>query len=456
MKPHSLLLAVSLALFPGADPAQAQTRNASGSLEYREFIGTNGNKIEAAIVDKNDAGVVLLLIDGKRLQVAFDKLSEDDQEYARKWTKEKAIFLSRCRSLTVRQLLELRGYESFKFRLVSNSMIVEGELNGTPAKFLIDTGAGSSVLHLPSAEEAGCEIGPMDQKIYGIAGEAPAAWTEVPEMRLGNSVIKNRRLLSADLMEDRPAGSPKQSDAIFGADFMSQLRAVISYREGRIFLRPDLVDRDPEAEPEAPDFRIFKTDDGKTYNGKVARKTASAVDLKLDSGKDIQLGLSRLSKEDQEFVSNWSPEAAEFMKNCRGLTVLDLLELREYQSIEYDRRGNHIFVDGKLNELEIPFMIDTGADTSVLHVGAAESAGCEIGEMNQKIYGIGGEAPAAVCKVKLIEMGEALIENRSILATDLFRLAQREEYGAIFGADFLRELNGVITYKENRIFLRQD
>ena len=125
MKPHSLLLAVSLALFPGADPAPAQTRNASGSLEYRKFIAANGNRIEAAIVDKNDAGVVLLLIDSKRLKVAFDKLSEDDQKYARAWTKEKAIFLSRCRSLTVRQLLELRGYESFKFRLVSNSMIVD-------------------------------------------------------------------------------------------------------------------------------------------------------------------------------------------------------------------------------------------------------------------------------------------------------------------------------------------
>jgi hypothetical protein len=137
--------------------------------------------------------------------------------------------------------------------------------------------------------------------------------------------------------------------------------------------------------------------------------------------------------------------------------VEELLELREYQSFKYDRRGNHIFVDGKLNELKTTFMIDTGADTSLLHVGAAEKANLSVGPMDQKIYGIGGVVMAGVTKVPSLKMGEAEVTNRLILATDLFpKMPQSQPYGAIFGADFMRELNGVITYRESRIFLRQD
>ena len=149
--------------------------------------------------------------------------------------------------------------------------------------------------------------------------------------------------------------------------------------------------------------------------------------------------------------------AAAFMRHCRGLTVEDLLELRRYQSFEYDRKGNHIFVDGKLHDLETTFMIDTGADMSLLHVATAKEAKCDIGPMDQKIFGVGGEAPAAVTQVKSLQMGDALIENRKVLSADIFKnFGGSGDYGAIFGADFMRELDGVITYRESRIFLRQD
>ena len=74
--------------------------------------------------------------------------------------------------------------------------------------------------------------------------------------------------------------------------------------------------------------------------------------------------------------------------------------------------------------------------------------------------GIGGSAPAADAKVALMKMGDAVIENRVLMAADLEK--DRPSYGgksshdAIFGADFLRQLDGVINYKEGRIFLRPD
>jgi len=449
------LLTVSLTLILATN-GSAQ-RVSTDDLEFRDFTGANGNVIQAVLVNKTEDQATLVLKNGTRVSIPYDKLSEEDQQYVREWNKEKAVFLQQCRSLTVRQLLELRGYESFKYTLRSNSLIVEGKLNGKNSKFLIDTGAGSSVLHLQSAQDAGCKVGPMDQKIFGIGGEAPAAWTEVDEIRLGESIIKNQRLLSADLMKDRPPGATKDMDAIFGADFLTQLRGVISYKEGRVFLRPDLAEGETGSE-EPPDFRLFKSTDGNIYRGNVLKKTGSAVTLILENGKEFQIGMSRLAPEDQEFVNNWTPEADAFMRHCRGLTVEDLLELRRYQSFEYDRRGNHIFVDGELNETPNTFMIDTGADLSLLDIATANETNCQVGPMDQKIFGVGGEAPAAVTKVKSLRMGDALIENRSLLSADIFKNhpGGRGDYGAIFGADFLRELNGVITYRESRIFLRQD
>lgn len=453
MKKFAICYAVA-ACFIGGSFTSAQLKEADA--EYRDFVGTNGKTVKAAIFDKTDEEVILLLPNGKKAKVPVNGLSEEDQKYIKGWSKEKSIFLEQCRSLTVRELLELRGYESFKYRLENNSIIVDGQLNGHPAKFLIDTGAHSTVLHLQSAQEMECKVGPMDQIIRGIGGEAPAAWTGVDEIRLGESVIKNQRLLSADLMEDLPAGAKKSQDAIFGAEFLSQLHAVISYKEGRIFLRPDLADGENPVVMN-PEFRLFKLTAGGTFKGNIVGKTSSAITIANEEGKEVQMAISRFSDEDKEVIDKWSPAKAAFMKYCQDLTIEELLELRQYESFEYERRGNHIYVDGMLNETETTFMIDTGAQTTVLHIDSAKAANCEVGPLDQVIYGVGGQAPAAITKVKLVKMGSAEITNRSLISADLFKDNPGEpDYGAIFGADFMRELDGVITYRESRIFLRQD
>ena len=59
-----------------------------------------------------------------------------------------------------------------------------------------------------------------------------------------------------------------------------------------------------------------------------------------------------------------------------------------------------------------------------------------------------------------MQIGDAIIENREVLCADLFKdsgaLEGQGDHDALFGADFLRELDTVISYKENRMFLRPD
>ena len=55
-------------------------------------------------------------------------------------------------------------------------------------------------------------------------------------------------------------------------------------------------------------------------------------------------------------------------------------------------------------------------------------------------------------------MGDAALTNRKVLASDMTRDESTHKemgYVGLFGADFMRELDAVITYTENRIFLIQ-
>jgi len=435
------------------------TAQQPGEVEYRDFKGTNGKVIQAVLIDKTADSASLLLKSGQRATVTFDKLSPEDQAYIAAWSKDKAVFLQKCRSLTIGQLLELRGYESFQFRFEGNSIFIDGKLNGKPGTFLIDTGAGTSLLHLPFAQESGCQVGELTEKVYGVAGEAPAAWVEVPTISFGESIFKGTKILATDLMNGKEAGQKLREQAILGADLMSQLDAVISYPERRIFLRPDKSDgaEVKEGGEEALAFRLFKTSENQTYRGKIVSKTPTVITLELVGGKQMQLPISRLTAEDAKYATNWSEASAFFLQNCQSLTIQELLVLRKYQSFEYQRKGNHIFVDGTLNDNKVTYLIDTGADSSLLHLKAATDNGCTVGDMDQFVQGIGGKAPAGVTMIKKLTMGEAVLTNRKVLATDLNRFSPDQEldYVGLFGADFMRELDAVITYREKRIFLIQ-
>ena len=428
--------------------------------DYRDFKGSNGVVIKAVLLDKTDTEAVLLTREGKRTKVQLSNLGEDDRAYVKAWSKEKALFVQKCRGLTIRQCLELRGYESFTFRFENNSIFIDGKINGKPARLLIDTGASTSLLHAPFATSVGLEVGPMTEKILGVSGEAPAGWTPVPTLQMGEAVFRDRRLLATDLLKDLPPGTKSRADTILGADFMSKLDAVISYPDRRIFLRPDRSDQNDSGvtdDKAAMDFRLFKTQEGQTLRGKVLSKTPTVATFLLVGGKNIQMPIDRFVPEDAVYLKAWSEEGAVFLQHCQGLTVNDLLILRKYQSFQFERRGNHIFVDGTLNGNEVTYMIDTGADSSLLQVEAAKQNACEMGPMDQEVWGIGGKAPAAVTKIAKLTMGETVLTNRKVLATKLTRDGEDTNIGyvGLFGADFMRELDAVITYTENRIFLIQ-
>jgi len=445
------------------------TAEAQEASVYRRFSTRDGKPFYAVVVEKTTTSVTLKLQDGKKVTRTIRELADPDQNYIRKWTKFKDDLLnsSEFSKLTIKELLELRGYQSFEFDIEGNHIFVDGQVNGKAMRFMVDTGADSSLIHSGSAEEAALEMGAYDQEIHGVGGIAKAAVTIVPSIKLGDAVIEKRKLLATDLF--KKGEWKKTYDVIFGADFLRELDAVISYREGRMFLKPDNISKPsagkgPEAGDVKAEFRRWTMADGKTFSAALTDKNVaeSKALFRFQDGRIAPLDFDKLGETDRHLVENWSKLRDDLAKQpeFRTLTVKELLDLRNYQSFDYRMSGNHILVDGTLKDTKTRFLIDTGAHGCVLHLGFAKKAGLEIGPMTERIYGIGGDAPAALSMVPVMKIGEAVIENREVMVADLFKdtktLEGEGDFDALFGADFLRELDAVISYKENRMFLRPE
>ena len=226
------------------------TADAQQAAAFRRFTLRDGKTFYGVITTKSSTSVTFTLQNGKPSTQPIRALSEPDQQFVRKWTKFKDDLLNNAEfaSLTVKEMLELRGYQSFEFDIEGNHIFVDGEVGGKSMRFMIDTGAHSSIIHDGSAKEAGLEIGPYDQEIRGVAGSQKAAVTRISVLKLGDTVVENRKLLATDFVPI--GGGPGQFEVIFGADFLRELDAVINYKEGRMFLKPDNSDKpDSAAKP---------------------------------------------------------------------------------------------------------------------------------------------------------------------------------------------------------------
>ena len=463
------LLLMSAVLLIGASTL---TSHAQQAAAFRRFTTRDGKTFYAAVTGRNDLSVNFKLQDGRPTVMQIRDLSAPDQQFVRKWTKFKDDLLNNAQfaKLTVKEMLEMRGYQSFEFDIEGNHIYVEGELNGRQTRFMVDTGADTSLLHTDTAKDAGVEMGPFDQVIHGIGGKAPAAVCKVTTIKLGDAVIENRKILAADLFKN--VGGKGTYDAIFGADFLRELDAVISYREGRMFLKPDNLKAaaapkagTPGAQPAPSGYAEFKrwtTSEGKNFVAALVEKNETQVTFRMQNGQIAPWPIEKLGAEDKDVVAKWDKLRDVLAKSpeWRTLTVKELLELRGYQSFMYRSSGNQILVDGGIGGNKATFLIDTGAFGGVVHIEYSKRVKLEVGPMDQVIHGIGGTAPAALTKVPKLSMGDATIENRTLLSADLYKDLHipggKGDFDAIFGADFLRELDGVISYKEARIFLKPD
>jgi predicted aspartyl protease len=119
-----------------------------------------------------------------------------------------------------------------------NRVVTQGEIDGKPARIMIDTGGSTSWLWSDSAERFGLRLTYEGRvKIYGIGGEAQPSQTIVKHLQIGTIYGNNVHLIVLKAGANRPPGAP---DLVLGNDMFARFDTEFDLAHGKIrLLRPD-------------------------------------------------------------------------------------------------------------------------------------------------------------------------------------------------------------------------
>jgi predicted aspartyl protease len=143
----------------------------------------------------------------------------------------------------VAQAMCALGYSAIPLRtLPSGHHVVAATLNGRPATFVVDTGAGRTVIHAPAAAGFGIETKAAPSIIgVGAAGTASIAQGKVNELSIATTRTGLEGIFAMDLKNvvrvlEPLAGGPVHG--IIGQDIMQAQHAVVDVQQARLYLKP--------------------------------------------------------------------------------------------------------------------------------------------------------------------------------------------------------------------------
>jgi len=116
------------------------------------------------------------------------------------------------------------------------------EVNGRPARLLLDTGASHTIFATPSAQRLGLQTAPSTERAGGVGTSDHATETTIiDELRLGGVRLQRVAAWTFDLDHVNRAlanqgGAPV--DGALGGDLLRPAEAVIDYARAMLYLRP--------------------------------------------------------------------------------------------------------------------------------------------------------------------------------------------------------------------------
>jgi len=138
--------------------------------------------------------------------------------------------------------LAARGFVAVPLRLNAvGHFELEAEINGQPARLLLDTGASRTVLSTPSAARLGLRTTPSAERAHGVgAGDHATETAVLDELRLGALRLREVTTWTFDLghvnraLEARGGGA---IDGALGGDLLRPAEAIIDYARATLYLR---------------------------------------------------------------------------------------------------------------------------------------------------------------------------------------------------------------------------
>ena len=128
------------------------------------------------------------------------------------------------------------------FELKANLIILDAHINGHPARLVLDTGAGATLLGTALAERVGLE---EVQKLsaQGAGGEFSMSMVRVDSLAVGDVEVRDLTCMVGDIggINDRLGGGIA---GVVGYDFLSRSTIAIDYRARQVTFEPYASDAD--------------------------------------------------------------------------------------------------------------------------------------------------------------------------------------------------------------------
>jgi clan AA aspartic protease (TIGR02281 family) len=148
----------------------------------------------------------------------------------------------------------------------------------------------------------------------------------------------------------------------------------------------------------------------------------------------------------------YNPEEAGTVDHAMCLLGFAAVPLRELAT------GHHL-VDVTMNGKKATFILDTGANASVVHAASAKRLGLPEKGIAAGAFGLGGGMKAQQVKLERLEIGGVQIRAGRIMSADLSQLVQvlgtvsRGEIAGIIGQDVMKEHRAVIDVARPILYL---
>lgn len=142
-------------------------------------------------------------------------------------------------------LVQTKSYNAINLRsLESGHIWIEAELNNTPGQFIIDTGAGSTVIDTSSKEKFGLESTETDELATG-AGSKDIGMQIASNLvvTIGALELEEFEVFLMDLSHVNNSLQEKCNitmDGVIGADVLKRAAAVIDYKSMKMFLKQEI------------------------------------------------------------------------------------------------------------------------------------------------------------------------------------------------------------------------
>ena len=141
------------------------------------------------------------------------------------------------------EALALRGYSSIALtRLKSGHLTLQARVNGVPGRFVLDTGAGRSVIEASRQDKF--KLGRIDAKVAratGTGGESPLRMSHGNRLQVGEYIDQGFTAYLMPLHQVNLAflrRGDQRIDGVIGADVLRSGQAVIDYAGGMLYLKP--------------------------------------------------------------------------------------------------------------------------------------------------------------------------------------------------------------------------